>query len=85
VSNLPPEITLDDLKIYFQSSKSGGGDVDDDACDFKQDDHSAVIAFEEKECKLSGIPKHFFFTKYLNELENIKNEELFRVITMIKS
>ena len=49
VSNLPADITLDDLIIYFQSSKSGGGDVDYEAC--KRDGPNAVVAFEEKECK----------------------------------
>ena len=49
VNKLPAEITLDDLIIYFQSSKSGGGDVDSEAC--KWDGHNAVVAFEEKECK----------------------------------
>jgi hypothetical protein len=54
VSNLPPEITLDDLKIYFQSSKSGGGDVDADCC--KLDGNNAVVAFEE-DCEYSDICK----------------------------
>ena len=49
LNNLAADITLDDLIIYFQSSKSGGGDVDSDAC--KWDGRNAVVAFEEKECK----------------------------------
>ena len=49
VNNLPAEIALDDLIIYFQSSKSNGGDVDFEAC--KREGHNAVVVFEEKECK----------------------------------
>ncbi|XP_028392341.1 LOW QUALITY PROTEIN: protein mono-ADP-ribosyltransferase PARP14-like [Dendronephthya gigantea] len=47
VTGLPGEITLDDLIIYFQSGKSGGGDVDYEAC--KLDGDKAVIVFEKKE------------------------------------
>ena len=50
VKDLPGEITLEQLAIYFQSSsKSGGGDVDFDAC--KLDGNRAVIVFEMPECK----------------------------------
>lgn len=50
VKDLQAEITLEDLAIYFQSSsKSGGGDVDFDAC--KLDGNNAVIVFEKPECK----------------------------------
>ena len=51
IRGLPAKITLDDLIIYFQSGKSGGGDVDNDACKFDGD--KAIIVFEKKECKLS--------------------------------
>ena len=47
---LPEEITLEQLAIYFQSSsKSGGGDVDFDAC--RLEGNNAVIVFEQRECK----------------------------------
>ena len=50
VRGLPAEITLEELAIYFQSStKSGGGDVDLDAC--KLYGNSAVMVFEKPECK----------------------------------
>ena len=50
VKDLPAEITLEQLAIYFQSSsKSGGGDVDFDACRFEG--INAVIVFEQRECK----------------------------------
>lgn len=49
VKNIPPEITEEKLIIYFQSSKSGGGDVDLDACKWNGD--NAVVVFEEEECK----------------------------------
>ena len=50
VNKLPQGITLENLIIYFQSSKSGGGDVDSDACRML-DGNQAVVVFEEKECK----------------------------------
>ena len=50
VRGLPAQITLEELAIYFQSStKSGGGDVDLDACNL--DGNNAVIVFEKPECK----------------------------------
>jgi hypothetical protein len=49
VNNIPAEITEERLIIYFQSSKSGGGDVDTDACVWNGD--NAVVVFEEEECK----------------------------------
>ena len=50
VKDLPAEITLEQLAIYFQSSsKSGGGDVDFDACELAG--KNAVIVFEMPECK----------------------------------
>ncbi len=51
VNNIPPEITLESLIIYFQSSKSGGGDVDLDSCK-SEDDGKAIVVFERRECKL---------------------------------
>ena len=53
VRNLPGEITLEDLIIYFQSAKSGGGDVDFDACNLDGD--KATIVFEKKECKYISL------------------------------
>ena len=53
VKNIPPEITEEKLIIYFQSSKSGGGDVDLDACKWNGD--NAVVVFEEEECKYSQV------------------------------
>lgn len=51
VSSLPSEITLEDLIIYFQSAKSGGGDVDFDACKLDGDKGKALVVFEKRECK----------------------------------
>ena len=53
LNNLPHGITIEDLIKYFQSStKSGGGDVDYDACRIL-DGNQAVVVFEEKECKFN--------------------------------
>ena len=51
VKNIPAEITLESLTIYFQSSKSGGGDVDFDSCK-SQDGGKAIVVFERKEREL---------------------------------
>ena len=53
VTNIPPDTTLEALAIYFQSSsKSGGGDVDFDACKL-QDGGKAIVVFEKREGKYS--------------------------------
>ena len=49
VNNIPAEITLERLIIYFQSSKSGGGDIDLDTSRWNGD--NAVVVFEEKKRK----------------------------------
>lgn len=49
VNSVPPDLTLDDLIIYFQSTKSGGGDIDYDAC--KLDGGKATVVFETRERK----------------------------------
>jgi hypothetical protein len=55
VTNLPADVTLEALIIYFQSStKSGGGDVDADACKL-EDNGRAIVVFEKKECKYSSF------------------------------
>ena len=46
VRSVPGVVTLEELIIYFQSAKSGGGDVDGDAS--KLNGNEAVIVFEKK-------------------------------------
>ncbi|XP_046849873.1 protein mono-ADP-ribosyltransferase PARP14-like isoform X2 [Xenia sp. Carnegie-2017] len=47
VRNLQSDVSLDDLIIYFQSSRSGGGDVQVDKCEMNGD--FAVVVFEQEE------------------------------------
>ena len=53
VSNLPDGTTLDDLLIYFQSTKSGGGDVNDESCKLING-NKAVIIFDHNEGRKCG-------------------------------
>ena len=46
ISNIPREITKDEIHIYFQKSKHGGGEVDDI---WIVKDEEAVIVFENPE------------------------------------
>ena len=47
VRNLQSDVSLDDLIIYFQSSRSGGGDVQVEKCEMNGD--IAVVVFEQEE------------------------------------
>ena len=53
ISNIPQEITEDEIHIYFQRSKHGGGEVDDI---WMVKEGEAVIVFENPEgsikCKI---------------------------------
>lgn len=63
VSNLPPEITIDRLIIYFQSeTNSGGGDVDFEAC--KLDGDKAVVVFEKTEGNFIGFNRSFLRVRW---------------------
>jgi len=50
ISNISPKLRRDDIMIYFQKQKYGGGEVDDV---FITEDGTAVIVFDKPEGLIS--------------------------------
>lgn len=49
VSGLSPDTTEEEIIMYFQSKRSGGGDVEN--IQFDKDQHHAIVTFDESEGK----------------------------------
>lgn len=72
VSNLPNGTSLDDLIIYFQSGKSGGGDVNNYVS--KLDNNNAVIVFEKNEGRKCDL---FVFVLMITHIHLFSYRKLF--------
>lgn len=75
ISNISPKLRRDDVTIYFQKKKVGGGEVDEV---FIIKDGKAVIVFEKPEGLISvkwiSLPPRFI--RYLHECWSLGDRNL---------
>ncbi|PFX27331.1 uncharacterized protein LOC111327799 [Stylophora pistillata] len=82
ISNIPRQITKDEIHIHFQKSKNGGGEVDDI---WMTKDGKAVIVFESPEVA-DGVLKHpHMFGGKKVDLRPYRNQEVFSHVTAFVS
>lgn len=67
ISNISPKLRRDDIMIYFQKQKNGGGEVDDI---FINEDGTAIIVFDKPEGLISvkciSLPPWFQLDYWVN-------------------